>query len=253
MSRILVSKVHLYGLIGKKLTHSFSPSYFLQKFNTLQLAQYTYQAFELDDITEFPNLLKNFPNLRGLNVTIPYKQQIIPFLDKLSPEAAQIGAVNTIVFQQNQLVGYNTDALGFEQSLIKHLKTKQLKALIFGTGGASLAIQYTLQKLKIDFQLVSTSKHHTLSYETISESVIKAHLLLINTTPLGTYPNIDTCINIPYQAITKHHLVIDLVYNPAESLFLKKAKQQGASTQNGYEMLVNQAELSWQLWNNHLL
>ncbi|MFT4644956.1 MAG: shikimate dehydrogenase [Planctomycetota bacterium] len=239
---------NIYGLIGKELKHSFSPAYFKNKFQKEGITNSDYQLFPLKSIDDFPALLKEHKNLKGLNVTIPYKQAIIPFLDEIDAAAKGINAVNTIRFVGDKLIGYNTDVLGFEKSLLPFLKKKHKKALIFGTGGASNAVAFVLKKLNISFKLVSRSKTK-LSYADINEKRLKKYRLLINTTPLGTFPNIEECVAIDYKGFSKKHLAYDLVYNPLESTFLRKAKELGAKTKNGLEMLNIQAEEAWKIWN----
>ncbi|MEA3318227.1 MAG: shikimate dehydrogenase [Bacteroidota bacterium] len=245
----------LYGLIGKLLDHSFSPLYFKTKFENEKITNTLYQLYPLNSINDFPTLINNNPNLQGLNVTIPFKQQIIPFLDKLDKAAKDIGAVNTVKIENIKeikiLTGYNTDYTGFKQSLLPYLQNRQVNALILGTGGSSQAIQYALSSLGINYQLVSRekSKKNNLTYSDLNEKIIKSHNLIINTTPVGMYPNINDCPDIPYQFIRSEHIVYDLVYNPKETLFLKNAKEKNASIINGLQMLHFQAEDSWKIWN----
>lgn len=239
---------NIYGLIGKELKHSFSPTYFLNKFEKEGITNSDYQLFPLKNIEDFPEFIKKHKNLKGLNVTIPYKQAIIPFLDEIDAAAKEINAVNTIQFKDGKLIGYNTDILGFEKSILPLLKKKHKKALVFGTGGASKAVVFVLKKLKIPYKLVSRSKTK-LSYTDIDEKRLKKYRILINTTPLGMFPNIEECPEIDYKSISKKHLVYDLVYNPLETTFLKKAKKQGAKTKNGLEMLEIQAEEAWKIWS----
>lgn len=240
-----------YGLIGYPLSHSFSKKYFTEKFEKEGIPNHQYDLFPLEEIDELTALLKAQRDLAGLNVTIPYKQKVMPFLKKINAAAAEIGAVNTIKILDGELHGFNTDAYGFQISLQKLLNPEQsYQALIFGTGGASKAIQYILKKLNITFRLVSRhKKENCLTYEELSPDVIASCLLLVNTTPLGMSPNVDTAPNIPYQAISQHHILYDLVYNPEKTLFLKKGIEQGATSKNGLEMLHLQAEKSWEIWN----
>lgn len=239
-----------YGLIGYPLSHSFSPAYFGAKFEKEQIIA-DYSAYPLAKITDFPALLKQFSgNLKGLNVTIPYKQAIIPYLDQLLPAAQEIGAVNTIQFKNNQLIGHNTDVYGFEKSLIPLLKPNHQKALILGTGGASKAIIYVCNQLQISYQLVSrTPKENAITYQDLTPEIMMQYSLIINTTPLGMSPNLDTCPAIPYKHLTNHHLLYDLVYNPAITQFMQKGIDQNAVVKNGLEMLHLQAEKAWQIWN----
>lgn len=240
-------KPNIYGLIGKEIRHSFSPNYFQSKFLKEQILDCEYKLFHLEKISDF-NLLIKQNNLKGLNVTIPYKEGIIPFLDELDDTAKKINAVNTIQFKSNKLIGFNTDVIGFEKSLKPLLKNNHKKALIFGTGGASKAVSFVLEKLKISFEIISQTKS-LIKYSDINAYLLNEYHLLINTTPLGMLPIVKTCVDIEYSAISDKHLVYDLVYNPLETEFLKKAKQQGAIIKNGLEMLEIQAEESWKIWN----
>lgn len=235
------------GLIGYPLGHTFSPSYFANKFLELGISNSEYLAYPLESIQEVEKVLDDGVN--GINVTIPYKEAVIPFLDELSNEAYDIGAVNTISIRNGKRVGYNTDAYGFEMSLRKFLGgTKVDRALILGTGGASKAIKYVLNKLNIEFTFVSR-KDRYLTYSELDENIISQNELIINTTPLGMYPNIDKCPDIPYSELTGKHFLYDLVYNPEKTLFLNKGEMQGSSIKNGYEMLILQAEKAWEIWN----
>jgi shikimate dehydrogenase len=239
-----------YGLIGYPLTHSFSPAYFGDKFARGK-TDAIYEKYELTDIAGFPSLLASHPDLKGLNVTIPYKSAVIPFLDELSDAARQIGAVNCIQIRDGKLKGHNTDVIGFGKSLAPLLGPYHRLALVLGTGGSSHAVQYVLQDLDIPFTLVSRSAHTgQFTYDDLNEAIISEHLLIINTTPLGMYPNIISCPPIPYAAVTEQHLLYDLIYNPEETAFLKKGREQGAMVKNGLEMLHLQAEASWEIWNS---
>lgn len=248
------------GLIGKDLTHSFSGRYFSDKFVKESVAElFEYNLFELPSVGLLPDLIDEHPDLAGFNVTIPYKESILPFLDFIHQEAAEIGAVNTVVVERHQnagkkflLKGYNTDAPGFEDSLRPLLKQWHNKALVLGTGGAARAVCHVLKKLNIEILQISRQPRDVSvkSYQEIDLQIINDYLLIINTTPLGTYPNVNECPDLPYQLISEKHLLYDLVYNPPESLFLQKGKSQGAVIKNGYEMLVKQAELSWKIWND---
>ena len=239
-----------YGLIGKTLGHSFSKSYFENKFIKEQIQNAFYSNFPLESIEEFKSLIKK-TTFRGLNVTIPYKSSIIPFLDELSEEAKSIGAVNTIHFKNNRLIGYNTDYLGFHNAIKPFLQNTMEQALILGTGGASKAVVYALEKIGIKCLCVSRlPNEQQLNYNQLNDLVLKHHLLIVNTTPLGTTPNIDKCPDIPYQFVTAEHLLVDLVYNPEETLFLKKGRENLANILNGKSMLINQAEEAWKIWNS---
>ncbi|MGB1308716.1 MAG: shikimate dehydrogenase family protein [Oceanihabitans sp.] len=242
-----------FGLLGKNIAYSFSKNYFSEKFNSENITNTTYENFDIENINKFVSILENNPNINGLNVTIPYKESIIPYLDKLDKKAKKIGAVNTIKFtKKGKLKGYNTDFYGFKNALKPYLKKQHKKALLFGTGGASKAIAYALKKLNIEYAFVSrkTSKNVQFTYKTLTPEDIKSHTILINCTPLGTSPNIEACPEIPYHAITEKHLLFDLIYNPTETTFLKKGKQNKAATSNGFKMLQLQAEKSWQIWNH---
>lgn len=242
------------GLIGYPLGHSFSKKYYLDKFQREDIRGIDYDLYPLTQITDFPALFHQQPDFIGVNVTIPYKQSVIPYLDQLSLEAQEIGAVNCIRIDQADpagpvLHGYNTDAFGFEQSLRPLLDPDPKKALVFGNGGASKAVIFVLRKLGIPYQIVSrTPGSGQLAYPELTPELIAAHRLLINCTPLGTYPNTDACPDIPYSGIGSSHLLYDLIYNPEETLFLTRGKQAGAQIKNGYEMLVLQAERNWQIW-----
>lgn len=252
MVRKLEKPMHKLGLLGKDISYSFSKAYFKKKFENENIEDTTYGNFDIESIDLFPSIIKNTKNLKGLNVTIPYKQEVMPFLDKINKKAKAIGAVNTIkITKKGKLVGYNTDFYGFTKSLKPLLKPHHKKALILGTGGASKAIAYSLKKLGISYYYVSRkqSKNVSYTYESLSESIIEAHQIIINCTPLGTFPNIDDCPNIPYNGITKHHILFDLIYNPEETTFLKRGKQQNATITNGLNMLKLQAEKSWSIWN----
>ena len=240
-----------FGLIGYPLSHSFSKGYFTEKFLKENITDSKYDIFPLEKIGDFLELSNATKNLVGLNVTIPYKQAIIPFLDELDETSANIGAVNTIKFIDGKKIGFNTDAYGFETSLKPLLKPHHTSALILGTGGASKAVEYVLKKLGIQFQYVSRNKsENAISYDELDSLVINHSTLIINCSPIGMYPNINDAPNIPYQFITSKHLLYDLVYNPEETQFLKEGKLLDAQTKNGLEMLHLQAERSWQIWNS---
>ena len=242
-----------YGLIGKPLVHSFSQKYFTKKFSDENIDA-CYNLYQLDNIDEVTTLINNNPDLVGLNVTIPYKQQILPFLDALDEEAAIVGAVNVIkISRTNQgihLKGYNSDIYGFYNSIKPLLKPWHTNALILGTGGASKAVSAMLRKLNINATFVSrTAKDGQLTYADLTPEVMDKNKVIVNCSPLGTFPNVDTYPNIPYQLLTCKHLAYDLVYNPELTLFLSKAQQQGATIKNGLEMLHLQAEAAWKYWN----
>lgn len=235
-----------YGLIGKNISYSFSRNYFNNKFKNENISDSQYINFDIDNLSELNNIFNK--NNYGFNVTIPYKETIIPYLDSLDFHAEQIGAVNTIQIKKGKKIGFNTDWIGFKKSLESLLKPYHKKALILGTGGASKAVIYALKQLKIQTLIISRNGETT--YEDLSEEIIQNHTIIINCTPVGTFPNTDSAPEIPYQFITKKHLVYDLIYNPAETLFLKKCKENSAITKNGLEMLEIQAEESWKIWNS---
>ncbi len=239
-----------FGLVGQTLKHSFSKKYFEEKFAKEGIDDCCYENFELPSINEFPKLIENRPDLKGLNVTIPYKEEVVPFLQSKNEIVEEVGACNCIKIVNGKLRGYNTDAVAFKNSLQKKLKPYHKCALVLGTGGASKAVQYALKQLNIDFLLVSRRKQQNqLGYENVGEDTIRARLIIINTTPLGMYPNTNQDPPIPYKAITSHHLLYDLIYNPAKTKFLQHGEAQGAQIMNGYEMLLAQAEESWRIWN----
>ena len=235
-----------YGLIGTKLKHSFSKDYFERKFKSLNYKNHSYKNFEINNLNSLRELIsKN--NLSGLNVTIPFKEQILNYVDDLDDSAEKIGSINTIKVNKNKITGFNTDADGFEKSF-KPLIENRNSAIILGNGGASKAIQYVLTKNKINCKVISRSGE--IKYENLSNLDIINNLILINTTPLGMYPNVHSFPKIPYNLLSEKHLVYDLVYNPKETVFLKKARKQKCKVSNGYQMLLNQADLSWKIWEN---
>jgi shikimate dehydrogenase len=244
-----------YGLLGYPLTHSFSKRYFTEKFETENIES-TYENFEIDSITKFPEILENNPEIIGLNVTIPYKEQVLPYLDELNDSAREIKAVNTIRVTRTEsgvhLKGFNTDTFGFESTLTPLLKEHHKKALILGTGGASKALKYVLKKLGIEYLSASIEelKENEIRYEDIDEQMISERLLIINATPLGTYPKVDTFPNIPYEFISDKHLLFDLVYNPEVTQFMAKGMANGAVAKNGYDMLLGQANKAYEIWNS---
>ena len=240
-----------FGLIGFPLSHSFSKGYFANYFLSENILDAQYENYPIDAIDLFTGLWENNPALKGLNVTIPYKKLVIPFLQHASTVVQAIQACNCIKMHEGVLYGYNTDVIGFEQSLLPYLQPSHQKALIFGTGGAAAAVEWVLKKLGIDYQLVSrTASAGCITYASLSPEVIASHTLLIHTSPVGMYPNVDEAPNLPYEAITSKHHLYDLVYNPAETKFLTLGAAQGATTQNGLEMLHIQANASWEIWNS---
>lgn len=240
----------MYGLIGYPLSHSFSPSFFHDKFKNENIDE-RYELFPIQKIEELNNVITDNRSLRGLNVTIPYKQVVIPLLNDIDDAAKRIGAVNCISIKNNILKGFNTDWLGFYESLKPLLKRHHTKALVLGTGGASKAVAFALDAFCIPYRYVSReSNNQFLKYTDLDKNCMEEHTIIINTTPLGMYPAINNFANIPYQYISTHHLLYDLIYNPTETLFLSKGKQQYATIKNGYEMLILQAEESWKIWKS---
>ncbi|MGZ9675510.1 shikimate dehydrogenase family protein [Flavobacterium sp. GNP001] len=240
-----------FGLLGRNISYSFSKGYFTEKFANPNFEGHSYENFDITTIEEFPEVISNNKDLKGLNVTIPYKEAIIPYLQKLSKKAAQIGAVNTIkITKKGNLKGYNTDYFGFKKSLEPLLQPNHKKALILGTGGASKGVAFALEELDIPFTFVSReSKENSIGYELINATTFDNYQIIINATPVGTSPNTDVCPDLPYEFFTAKHIAYDLIYNPAETLFLKKAAAQGAQTKNGLDMLIFQAEKAWKIWN----
>lgn len=241
----------IFGLIGKNIDYSFSKKHFSEKFSSEPFLDCQYQNFDIQEIDFFTEIIKNNPNLKGLNVTIPYKETVIPFLNKLSIKAAKIGAVNVIRFtKKGKLKGYNSDCYGFKKTLKPLLQPHHKKALILGTGGASKAVAYALEELNISYTFVSREPtEFSINYDLINATTFDNYHIIINCTPLGTSPNINDFPLIPYHFFTEKHIAFDLIYNPEETEFLKKAKKKGAICKNGLEMLVLQAEKSWQIWN----
>lgn len=243
-----------FGLIGYPLSHSFSKKFFTEKFKKERITNCEYELYPIENINQFVELWSDNPELCGINVTIPYKVQVLPFLDELDEAATEIGAVNCILIGRNNaeqwIKGHNTDAYGFEMSLKPLLEPHHRKALIFGDGGAAKAIKYVLNKLNISFLVVTRKPaEHSILYDAVDEAMLKEYTILINTTPLGMSPNVDTCPDIPYHLLNDKHIGYDLVYNPEEPLFLKQVREQGGKTKNGLEMLHLQAIRSWEIWN----
>lgn len=246
----------IFGLIGYPLTHSFSKRYFSEKFRKENLSAHAYLNFPLNELSVIKDLVTSNPEISGLNVTIPFKENIIFYLEELDETAREVGAVNTVHVGRNDnnihLTGYNTDVTGFSRSLTPLLPTGLKNALILGTGGASKAVAYVLAKQNIDYLTVSRNPKDIsqIPYSRIDKNILEQYLLIINTTPLGMHPDVDNCPDIPYEYLTKHHICYDLVYNPEITLFLEKSKEKGAITKNGLEMLHIQAEAAWEIWNN---
>ena len=240
-----------FGLLGKNIDYSFSRGYFKNKFETNKL-DCSYNNFDLETIEDFELLKTTETQLSGLNVTIPYKQAVLPYLDAIDSEAQEIGAVNTIKIENGKLTGYNTDHFGFKNSLKPYLKPHHKRALILGTGGASKAVAFALKKLDIHFEYVSRTQSSAIkyTYKSLAIEGIEDYQIIINCTPLGTFPDVAKCPEIPYEQITSKHLLFDLIYNPEETLFLKNGKSKNATTLNGLEMLRLQAEKSWEIWSS---
>jgi shikimate dehydrogenase len=240
-----------FGLLGRNISYSFSKGYFTEKFSKEHFEGCTYENFDIQEINAFIELKENNTDLNGLNVTIPYKEAVIPFLDKLSKNAAQIGAVNTIKFtKKGKLKGYNTDYYGFKKSLEPLLEPHHKKALILGTGGASKGVAFALDQLDIAYTFVSReAKEKCIDYSLINATTFDNYQIIINCTPVGTSPNVDAFPIIPYEFFTEKHIAYDLIYNPSETAFLSKAKVQGAQIKNGLDMLIFQAEKAWKIWN----
>jgi shikimate dehydrogenase len=243
----------LFGIIGFPLSQSFSPGFFAKKFSDEGLANCRYEAFPLPSIDLLPQILKENPSLVGLNVTIPYKTAVIPFLHSLSDEAKSIGAVNVIKIKDGQLVGHNSDVFGFEYSLRNFLPDpfpKNLRALVLGTGGASKAVQFVLRKIGVPFLIISRSRSADfIDYQSITDEILQSHQLIVNTTPFGMAPQVDGCPPLPYQLLTPRHYLYDLVYNPAKTKFLSLGEARGCKLLNGLPMLYLQAEKAWEIWN----
>jgi shikimate dehydrogenase len=251
--------VRTFGLIGFPLGHSFSQKYFSEKFKRENITDAEFKNFPLENINGFPKLIENNPFLCDLSVTIPHKQSVMKFLNEVDDVAKEVGAVNCVKIRRTSDIGqwtstgFNTDAFGFEKSLLPLLKSQHTKALILGTGGASKAVKYVLKKLGIEFSFVSRSEKpaaSSYSYNNLSSEIISSHTLIINTTPLGMFPDVNSYPSIPYEHLTEKHLLYDLVYNPEETLFLKKGKEKGAQIKNGLEMLQLQADKAWEIWNS---
>ena len=243
----------IYGLIGLSLRHSFSQRFFSDKFEREDIIDSEYHNFEIKNPDEEIAALKGNPDIRGLNVTIPYKSVIIPFLDELTNECREVNACNCIKVKDGKWIGYNTDIIGFEKTFVPHLKPYHRKALILGTGGASNAVAYVLKKLNINFLKVSRKKEHTqgvINYENVSGELLKDYNIVINTSPVGMFPKMDEYPPLPYESVTPDHYFFDLIYNPAKTLFLSIAEEYGAFIENGDKMLSIQAEESWDIWSD---
>lgn len=247
--------MNIFGLIGYPLSHSFSSHYFTEKFFRENIQDCKFEAFPIKDISELTALIESTPGIKGLSVTIPYKESVLPLLTEIDETALQVGAVNCIKIsgsKKNILIGYNTDIFGFEESLKPLLKNHHEKALIMGSGGAAKAVAFVLNKLGIHFQFVTRAKNELadyLRYEEVTEQVVLSHTLIVNASPAGMYPEMDTFPEIPYHSISDKHILYDLVYNPLETIFMKRGSRYGARVKNGLEMLYLQAEKSWSIWN----
>lgn len=240
--------IPLYGLIGYPLEHSFSAKYFAEKF-AREGIEALYKNFPLEDIGILPTLPDKYPQLQGFNVTIPYKEKVFEFLSEVSPQAREIGAVNCVKIEEGKLKGYNTDVDGFRDSLLTLIGANRPRALVLGSGGASKAVRYVLTELGIEYRTVArTPKNGEIAYREVG-GIIADHKLIVNTTPLGTFPDVDVAPQIPYERLTQSHYLFDLVYNPEETKFLRLGREQGAQTKNGWDMLVGQAEKAWEIWN----
>jgi len=243
--------VRQFGLIGYPLSQSFSKRYCTEKFEKEGLNNCVYENFPLGSISELPAMLANNPSLEGFNITIPYKEQVVPFLAEQSAVVRETGACNCVKIKGGRLTGYNTDVTGFELSLKEKLAAHHKRALILGTGGAAKAVEYVLQHLGISYQYVSRkASARTISYAALTPALLETHTLIINTTPLGMYPNVDELPPLPYEALGNNHYLFDLVYNPAKTLFLLRGEERGSVIKNGQDMLLIQAEESWKIWND---
>lgn len=234
------------GLIGRNISYSFSKKFFEDKFQKLMLKDYSYSIFDLNEIDEVEGLFST-PDLLGFNVTIPYKEKIIDYLDELSDEAEKIGAVNCVLIRDGKKIGYNTDAVGFEKTLLIHKKSHQNSALILGNGGAAKAVKYSLDKHGISSKIIS--RNSEINFQNLDKETVKNHKIIIQCTPVGTFPNVEDCLDFPFEGLSKDHLIIDLIYNPNYTQFIIKASEKGAKTVNGYYMLEQQAEKAWEIWN----
>lgn len=239
-----------YGLIGYPLSHSYSEKYFSEKFKQLHIDA-DYKNFEIESLDDLKTIVKE-NNLSGFNVTIPYKEKIIPLLDKVTEDAKEVGAVNCVHVFQNKWIGYNTDILGFQESLLNFIPNTNMKALIFGTGGAAKAVSYVLEKLNIPFLLVSRNEiQDAITYADINETLLNEHKLLINTTPVGMYPDTHNFLPIPFHLFSKKHFAYDVIYNPEQTLFLKACESAGGQIKNGLQMLHLQAEAAYTIFNQN--
>jgi shikimate dehydrogenase len=244
--------MRLYALIGYPLTHSFSKKYFTEKFLRENIEDIVFENFSFEHIEHVQTIIEEQPLLKGFAITIPHKKSIVPYLHSQTKAVQQIGACNCVAIHQNKLNGYNTDVVGFQQSFQQLLQPWHTSALVLGTGGASAAVEYVLQQLQIPYTLVSRlPKQHAITYQQINQQTLQQHSIVINCTPVGTFPNVEEAPLLPYHLLTPQHYLYDLVYNPAETLFLQYGKQQGCTIKNGYDMLAIQAEENWKIWNEN--
>lgn len=240
-----------FGLIGLPLTHSFSKQFFTEKFEKEQITDCQYENYPLEKIEDLPVLLAANRDIVGLNVTIPYKREVMPFLTDVAPAVKKTGACNCIRIDGKKRVGYNTDVIGFHLSLMPHLRVQHQRALILGTGGASAAVEFVLEQIAMPYMLVSRNPGtNSIGYDQINEDLMESHTLIVNTTPLGTFPAVETYPPIPYEYVTDQHFLYDMVYNPAETIFLQRGREKGATVLNGMDMLIGQANASWDIWKS---
>ncbi len=236
----------LFGLVGRNISYSFSKKYFTEKFKKLLIKNAEYDVFDLPQIEDISEVLTK-KNLKGFNITIPYKEQIIPFLDELSDEVQKIGAVNTVLLRDGKTKGFNTDVYGFEKTLELHRKSHQNSALILGDGGAAKAVKYVFEKLNIPYKTVARKSE--INFDNLSKELVSSSTIIVQCTPVGTFPNVDETLQFPFDALSNEHLVIDLIYNPTYTSFITKSSEFGAKCVNGYYMLEQQAEKAWEIWN----
>ncbi len=240
-----------FGLIGLPLTHSFSKQFFTEKFEKEQITDCQYENYPLEKIEDLPALLAANRDIVGLNVTIPYKREVMPFLTDVAPAVKKTGACNCIRIDGKKRVGYNTDVIGFHLSLMPHLRVQHQRALILGTGGASAAVEFVLEQIAMPYILVSRNPGtNSIGYDQLNEDLMESHTLIVNTTPLGTFPVVETYPPIPYEYVTDQHFLYDMVYNPAETIFLQRGREKGATVLNGMDMLIGQANASWDIWKS---
>ena len=240
-----------FGLIGLPLTHSFSKQFFTEKFEKEQITDCLYENYPLEKIEDLPALLAANRDIVGLNVTIPYKKDVVPFLTDAAPAVKKTGACNCIRIDGKKRIGYNTDVIGFHLSLMPHLRVQHQRALILGTGGASAAVEFVLQQIAMPYLIVSRNPGtNSIGYDQLSEDLMESRTLIVNTTPLGTFPAVETYPPIPYQYVTDQHFLYDMVYNPTETIFLKQGREKGATILNGLDMLIGQANASWDIWKS---